>query len=115
VKITSDAHRLREITILQQRTLALEAELEQRTAIEQALRKAIADRDESSRLKDEFLTVVSHELRAPLNAILGWTQIATGQENDASTIRRALGIIQRNATAQLHVVNDLLASVSRQL
>jgi signal transduction histidine kinase len=90
--VTSDAHRLREITVLQQRALALEAELE---------------------LKDEFLAVVSRELRTPLNAILGWTQIAAGQETDASTIRRALGIIQRNATAQLHAVNDMLASVSR--
>src|SRR5438093_737427 len=107
-----DAHQLREIAILQQRAQTLEAELEQRKALERALRQAIADRDASSRLKDEFLAVVSHELRTPLNAILGWTQIATGQETDASTIRRALGIIQRNATAQLHVVNDLL-DVSR--
>ena len=112
VNVINDAHRLREITILQQRALALEAELEQRKALERALRQAIEDRDASSRLKDEFLAVVSHELRTPLNAILGWTQIATGQETDASTIRRALGIIQRNATAQLHVVNDLL-DVSR--
>jgi len=112
VNVTNDADRLSEITILQQRAVALEAELEQRKTLEQALRQAIADRDASTRLKDEFLAVVSHELRTPLNAILGWTQIATGQETDPSTIRRALGIIQRNATAQLHVVNDLL-DVSR--
>ena len=113
VNVGNDAHQLREIAMLQQQALALEAELAQRKALEQALRQAIADRDTSSRLKDEFLTFVSHELRTPLNAILGWTQIAAGQETDATTIRRALGIIQRNATAQLHVVNDLLASVSR--
>jgi len=112
VNVINDAHQLREIAILQQRALTLETELEQRKALERALRQAIADRDASSRLKDEFLALVSHELRTPLNAILGWTQIATGQETDASTIRRALGIIQRNATAQLHVVNDLL-DVSR--
>jgi hypothetical protein len=112
VNVGNDSNRLREITILQQRALVLEAELEHRKSLEQALRQAIADRDASSRVKDELLAVVSHELRTPLNAILGWTQIVAGQETDTSTIRRALGIIQRNATAQLHALNDLLALVS---
>jgi signal transduction histidine kinase/CheY-like chemotaxis protein len=77
-----------------------------------AERSARADAEAASRLKDEFLAVLSHELRTPLNAILGWAQIVRDPQTDEATIRHALEVIQRNATLQVHLIDDLL-DVSR--
>ena len=64
--------------------------------------------EEASRLKDEFLSMVSHELRAPLNSIQGWTSLLrTGQLNPVETTR-ALEIIDKSAHAQNRIINDLL-------
>jgi len=63
---------------------------------------------ESNRLKDEFLQTLSHELRTPLNVIVGWTRmLLSGQLNDAAR-RHALEMIDRNASAQTMLVNDLV-------
>jgi PAS domain S-box-containing protein len=67
---------------------------------------------ESSQLKEEFLATVSHELRNPLNAILGWSRmLRAGQVSEAS-IPKALDTIERNAQAQAQLIDDLL-DVSR--
>ena len=70
------------------------------------------ERDEASRLKDEFLMTVSHELRTPLTAICGWSRmLATGQIRDDQR-PRAIEAIERNAGALRQLVEDLL-DVSR--
>jgi signal transduction histidine kinase/ActR/RegA family two-component response regulator len=70
------------------------------------------ERDEASRLKDEFLMTVSHELRTPLTAIYGWARmLATGQIRDGQRAR-AIEAIERNAGALQQLVDDLL-DVSR--
>ncbi len=70
------------------------------------------ERDEASRLKDEFLMTVSHELRTPLTAILGWSRmLSSGQIRDGQR-PRAMEAIERNAKALHQLVNDLL-DVSR--
>ena len=66
------------------------------------------ERDEASRIKDEFLMTVSHELRTPLTAIYGWARmLSTGQIRDAQRPRAAQAI-ERNASALQQLVNDLL-------
>lgn len=78
----------------------------------EAARRERVRAEEASAAKDEFLAAVSHELRAPLNAILGWAQLlrrgtlpVTGQE-------RAFEIIERNTRSQAKLIEDLL-DVSR--
>jgi signal transduction histidine kinase len=75
---------------------------------QEARRKA----EEANRLKDEFLATVSHELRTPLNAILGWATMLRRGQLDAENSQQAVEIIERNARAQVQLVEDLL-DVSR--
>ena len=70
------------------------------------------ERDEASRLKDEFLMTVSHELRTPLTAIYGWARMLASGQVRASQHGRAIDAIERNAKALSELVNDLL-DVSR--
>ncbi|HEY7290617.1 MAG TPA: ATP-binding protein [Vicinamibacterales bacterium] len=70
------------------------------------------ERDEASRLKDEFLMTISHELRTPLTAICGWARmLSTGQIRDEQR-GKAVDAIERNAQALQQIVDDLL-DVSR--
>src|SRR5262249_28611972 len=65
-----------------------------------------------SRCKDEFLATISHELRNPLNAILGWSRMLRAGKLDAGCATRALETIERNARMQASLVEDML-DVSR--
>ncbi|HEY9738374.1 MAG TPA: ATP-binding protein, partial [Trichocoleus sp.] len=69
---------------------------------------ARAEAEASNRLKDEFLITVSHELKTPLNAILGWIALLRAGQLDSSNAQRAVDVIERNAKAQAHLVEDLL-------
>jgi PAS domain S-box-containing protein len=71
-------------------------------------REARTEAEAASRLKDEFLATLSHELRTPLNAILGWLQILRQDAIDPDKRARALDIIERNASAQQQIINDIL-------
>jgi PAS domain S-box-containing protein len=65
-----------------------------------------------NRVKDEFLATLSHELRTPLNAILGWARLLRVGKLDEGARGRALETIERNASAQAQLIEDLL-DVSR--
>jgi PAS domain S-box-containing protein len=65
---------------------------------------------EAERLKDEFLMTLSHELRSPLNAILGWANILRRQRLDERAIQLALETIERKAKAQVQSIYDLLTT-----
>jgi len=71
-----------------------------------------ADAEQANHLKDEFLATVSHELRAPLNAILGWARMLGEKQLSLDRARDAIAIIERNASALGHMIDDLL-DVSR--
>jgi PAS domain S-box-containing protein len=67
---------------------------------------------EASQLKEEFLATVSHELRNPLNAILGWSRMLRSGQVPGDRIPKVLETIERNAQAQTQLIDDLL-DVSR--
>jgi PAS domain S-box-containing protein len=71
-------------------------------------KEAREEAEEANRLKDEFLAVVSHELRSPLNAIMGWTSLMRTGKLDEEQTARAVETIFRNAEAQNQLIGDLL-------
>lgn len=87
-----------------------EAEQQARSSAEAAREEAQA----ANRVKDEFLAVLSHELRSPLNPILGWSSLLQSNRLDAAKTTQALATIQRNAKLQSELIEDLL-DVSRIL
>jgi PAS domain S-box-containing protein len=75
---------------------------------------ARAEAETANRIKDEFLAVLSHELRSPLNPILGWAKLLQNGKFDAAALKKALETIERNAKLQAQLIEDLL-DVSRIL
>ncbi|HEX3178909.1 MAG TPA: MASE1 domain-containing protein [Methylomirabilota bacterium] len=73
---------------------------------------ARAEAEAASRAKDDFLAVLSHELRTPLNAIVGWTRMLRTGTMPPASVDKAIEVIDRNAAAQVQLVEDLL-DVSR--
>jgi len=74
---------------------------------EQGLRQAA---DEANRLKDEFLATLSHELRNPLNVILGYSELLLRSEDvmQSPHLLRLSEALRRNALAQSYLIRDLL-------
>jgi signal transduction histidine kinase len=96
---------------LQEANQELESRVQERTAaLNRALRserEARAEAERQSRLKDEFLATLSHELRTPMNAILGWLAILESGK-PIREVHAALAIIARNAHLQARLIEDLL-------
>ncbi|WP_066426458.1 PAS domain-containing protein [Anabaena sp. 4-3] len=89
----------------------LEAERDYLLTQEKAAR---AEAEAANQAKDEFVAIVSHDLRSPLSAILGWAQILRHRQFDETIFSRAVEIIIRNAHAQGKLLEDLL-DISRIL
>jgi PAS domain S-box-containing protein len=97
----TDIHEQKEIQ--QERAHLLELEQAARTKAETA-----------NRIKDEFLAVLSHELRTPMNSILGWSSLLQSGNLERDKTLQALATIERNAKLQLQLIEDLL-DISRIL
>jgi PAS domain S-box-containing protein len=92
------------MTDISDRVIA-ERERENLLASERAAR---AEAERSNRLKEEFLATLSHELRNPLNAIVGWAHILGRTENLPPTVTKAIEAIERNSRLQAQMIADLL-------
>jgi PAS domain S-box-containing protein len=71
-------------------------------------RAARAEAQAANRSKDEFISLVSHELRSPLNSILIYSHMLRSNLHDVEQVRQTCEIIERNARTQLRLVEDLL-------
>ena len=85
----------------------VEGEREQLLVREHELRETA---EEANRLKDEFLAIMSHELRNPLNVVLGYAELLLrmDQIKAAPSLHRMADAIKRNAVAQSKLIRDLL-------
>jgi PAS domain S-box-containing protein len=85
----------------------VEQEREELLAREHELRHTA---EEANRLKDEFLAIMSHELRNPLNVILGYAELLLRSEEVSGSVplRRMADAVKRNAVAQSKLIRDLL-------
>ncbi len=71
-------------------------------------RAARAEAERLNRIKDEFLATLSHELRNPLSAILGWVNVLKRTPGVTADIMKGLEVIERNSQLQTHLIADLL-------
>jgi PAS domain S-box-containing protein len=84
------------------------AQLErQRQQLLESERMARSEAERVNRLKDTFIAVLSHELRAPLNAIMGWVHVLQKRGGNDDTMR-GLNAIERNGHIQARMISDLL-------
>jgi signal transduction histidine kinase len=81
------------------------ADQERATASEHAAR---LDAEKANRLKDEFLATLSHELRSPLNAIVGWAALMKARGPVEPSFSKGIDAIERNARAQVRLIEDML-------
>ena len=81
---------------------------EERETLLASERSARHEAELANQVKDEFLATLSHELRSPLNAILGWTELLRPAPVDSQELSLGLEVITRNARMQTRLINDLL-------
>lgn len=86
----------------------------ERASLIASLQQQTEQLQEANRMKDEFLGILSHELRSPLNAILGWAQLLQRTKLSETQMARATETIERNAKAQTQLIEDLL-DISRMI
>ncbi|MGQ0524011.1 MAG: CHASE domain-containing protein [Betaproteobacteria bacterium] len=82
-----------------------------RSEAQQALERERTARSEAERanlMKDQFLATLSHELRTPISAIVGWTNLLKRAGVEDSRVREAVEVIDRNARTQVRLIDDLL-------
>ena len=70
--------------------------------------QALIQAEAANRIKDEFLATVSHELRNPLNAIIGWVNLLQSGNLDPAGSKRALETIERNVHLQVSLIDEIL-------
>ena len=86
----------------------------ERTNLLNSIQQQSEQLQRANQIKDEFLAVLSHELRSPLNPILGWAKLLQQGNLNPQKTTTALDIIERNAQLQSQLINDLL-DISRIL
>jgi two-component system, chemotaxis family, CheB/CheR fusion protein len=71
-------------------------------------KSARAKAESANLAKDTFLSILSHELRSPLSAILGWSRLIAGGKVTPAQVQHGLEVIDRSATIQNQLISDLL-------
>lgn len=84
-------------------------DISEQKRVEGELRQKTEELAEINRVKDEFVAVLSHELRTPMHNLHGWAQLLlTEHEMDEALKIEGLETIERNARLQVRLIDDLL-------
>ena len=78
------------------------------TKREKAMEVKKAKAEESSKAKTIFLSNMSHDIRTPMNAIIGYVNLAEDEKNDEAKLREYLGKIKNSSHHLLALINDVL-------
>ena len=84
------------------------AEKEQETRQENALRDALLLAEHASRAKTTFLNSMSHDIRTPMNAIIGFTALAEAHLDNKEAVSEYLGKIHTSSAHLLSLINEIL-------
>jgi PAS domain S-box-containing protein len=87
---------------------------DERERLHRMTEQARAEAEDANRAKEEFLAIVSHELRSPLSAMAGWVRILAARCAGDEMVDRGLQTLERNIRVQTQIISDLL-DVSRFL
>ncbi|MDZ7960182.1 MAG: ATP-binding protein [Aulosira sp. DedQUE10] len=88
---------------------ALNRRVKELQTVEEELRQKAENLSKINRVKDEFVAVLSHELRTPIHNLHGWAQLLlTETEMDEALKIEGLETIERNACLQVRLIDDLL-------
>ncbi len=86
----------------------VDKELKEEEANKQVLRDALALAEQANNAKTDFLSRMSHDIRTPMNAIIGMTTIATANLEDRDRVKDCLAQISTSSRFLLGLVNDIL-------
>ncbi len=75
---------------------------------QQQLARALAAAEQSNRAKTTFLNSMSHDIRTPMNAIMGFAALAQANMQDTALVEDYLGKINTSSTHLLNLINDIL-------
>lgn len=92
---------------IQAKNISLEQEIDQRQKTESALRIAKEEAEAANRAKSEFLATVSHEVRTPMNGVLGMAGVLLDSEL-AENQREYVKVIQDSGESLMTLINDIL-------
>ncbi len=82
--------------------------MEQKEASNQILKEAAEEARSANQAKSEFLSHMSHDIRTPINGIMGMTEIALKNISDAARVEDCLGKISNSSQHLLSLINDVL-------
>ena len=97
-----------ELEQLRQTNADLSRELERLTQENSALERALADAEAANQAKSRFLSNMSHDIRTPMNAIVGMTAIGLAHIDEKARVNDCLGKIQTASAHLMSLVNDVL-------
>ncbi|HJQ79587.1 MAG TPA: chemotaxis protein CheB [Lacipirellulaceae bacterium] len=95
------------VKIMRDDTARKQAEIERADSLDRE-KAARLEAENATRLKDQFLAMLSHELRTPIASILVWARMLRENRCDADEQKEGIEVIERSAEAQTQLLDDLL-------